>query len=1213
MKRQRTIRVVGANPFVIKRSEICAGLWSLLALLLLFCPLASAQNRPLASAPMPPSDLARQNMEQVAASATQIESVLHKDAGLMVELKRWVARDATDHGQLVSDSDLTDQAIYDRLETDLHFRSVATILLQQYGYLLPQVNPDSPQGKEQELLIQERVKWLAQDEEEELTAARQQKNNTLQQTQSCDPRVTPNCSVPQGNVPPGQQQQQIGIPNPPQNFSPNGQSPQMPVQRTLPTLEQTELMQQGATNALSGAQLPLDNSFNSLASLISPPSSAGPGTLAQPGSADVLQQFSQMSAAGQTTNPTTGLSVPGIPNNPNGGINQQEYPAYSVPYTGSLPEMNGYGEPISPNASPYPYGAAPYRPLKNPYRPSEIIPSQAMVRQADPYLDVPSLYDMYLQATPQPPTPERFGMQVFENGTRDNQVIPFDLPVGPDYVVGPGDSLAIDMWGGVSQRLLRTVDKEGRLSLPEVGPVLVAGKSLSDVQESVQKSLRTQFRDVSADVSLSRLRTIRVYVVGDVEKPGAYDISSLSTPLNALFAADGPTSQGSLRILEHKRGDQLVQDVDVYDLLLHGVSTDIQRLENGDTVLVPPIGPEVTVEGMVRRPSIYELKGEKSLADVLTLAGGILPTATLRHIEVQRVVAHEKRTMLSLDIPPNADPTAITQQLDSFQIQDGDKIRIFPIAPYNQDTVYLEGHVLRPGRYSYHEGMRVTDLISSYKDILPEPATQYAEIIRLNPPDYRPTVESFNLADALGHPGSAPLLDPLDTVQIFGRYDFENPPTVSVWGDVRQPGTYRTSGQIHLSDAIHMAGGLAPDAETEDAQVFRYLPDGQLKIFSVKLNDALGGNPTDNIVLNSRDRVLVHRSPAAVEPATVYIEGEVARPGRYPLTTNMTVADLIRAAGNLQQGADLNDADLTRYQWKGQTRITGEHEQVALNAAMAGDTSSNITLHNGDVLTIRQLPGWNDLGAAIAIRGEVTHPGSYGIKPGERLSSVLKRAGGFAPDAYPYGALLERGSVRDLESKSQEQLYERIKGMQTELKLTPTTDADQKAAQETAYQQWQTALEDLADNPPTGRVTVQISSNIRSWENTSRDIAVRAGDTLIIPKRPSYVMVQGQVYNPTAVSYRPGKSAKWYLGQAGGPTNLANKRAIFVIRADGTVIGSHGPSLWMGGGLDQALQPGDTVVVPEKALGGPKNWQVFFQMAQVLSGITTSAILAASY
>jgi len=844
------------------------------------------------------------------------------------------------------------------------------------------------------------------------------------------------------------------------------------------------------------------------------------------------------------------------------------------------------------------------------FRPNTTILSQAMLRQPNPYVDVPSLYDMYLQASPQPPAPERFGMQVFENGTRNEQMIPFDLPVGPDYVVGPGDSLSINLWGGVSQQFLRTVDKEGRVSLPEAGPLLVAGKSLADVQASVQKTLRSQFRDVSADVSLSRLRTIRVYVVGDVEHPGAYDISSLSTPLNALFAAGGPTPQGSLRIVDHNRGDQTVQAVDVYDLLLHGVKTGIERLENGDTVLVPPIGPEVTVSGMVRRPAIYELHSEKSLADVLTLAGGLLPTATLRHIEVQRLVAHEKRTMLSLDIPQDANEDAITKQLGAFQVQDGDKIRIFPIAPYDQDTVYLEGHVLQPGKYSYHAGMRVTDLISSYKDLLPEPATQYAEIIRLNAPDYRPTVESFNLADALSHPGSAPVLEPLDTLQIFGRYDFQNPPTVSVWGDVRVPGTYRTSGQLHLSDAIHMAGGLAPDAETEDAQVFRYLPDGQLKIFSVKLANALDGNPTDNIVLNSRDRVLVHRNPADVNPASVYIKGEVARPGRYPLTTNMSVADLVRAAGGLQPGADLKNADLTHYEWNGKAQMIGKHDDVDLSGAMSA--SSGDPLANGDVLTIRQLPGWNDLGATITVRGEVQHPGSYGIRPGEKLSSIIERAGGFAPDAYPYGALLERDSVRELETKSQEQLIERIKGMQTELKLTPTTDPTQKVAQDAAYQQWQESLEDLTNNTPLGRVAVQISSNVKSWANSSRDVAVRDGDTLVIPKRPSYVMVQGQVYNPTAVAYRPGKSAKWYLNQSGGATNLANKHAIFVVKADGTVIGGHGGLLWMGGGLDQALQPGDTVVVPEKALGGSKNWQAFFQTAQVLAGVATSAAIIAT-
>ena len=212
---------------------------------------------------------------------------------------------------------------------------------------------------------------------------------------------------------------------------------------------------------------------------------------------------------------------------------------------------------------------------------------------------------MYLQAVPTPPAVERFGMQIFENGTRDLNMIPMDLPVGPDYVLGPGDGVSIDLWGGVSRRFYRSVDREGRISLPESGPVLVSGKTLSQVQETVQKTLRTQFRDVSADVSLSRLRTVRVYVVGDVLKPGAYDISSLSTPLNALFAAGGPTARGSLRILKHFRGNDLVQDVDVYDLLLRGVKGDIQRLESGDTVMVPPLGPEITVEGMVRRPAIY--------------------------------------------------------------------------------------------------------------------------------------------------------------------------------------------------------------------------------------------------------------------------------------------------------------------------------------------------------------------------------------------------------------------------------------------------------------------------------------------------------------------------------------------------------------------------------------------------------------------------------
>ena len=290
------------------------------------------------------------------------------------------------------------------------------------------------------------------------------------------------------------------------------------------------------------------------------------------------------------------------------------------------------------------------------------------------------------------------------------------------------------------------------MALPEAGPVLVSGRTLGDAQEMVQRTLRTQFRDVSADVALLRLRSVRIYVVGDVNSPGAYDVSALSTPLNVLFVAGGVTSRGSLRRLQHYRGKDLIEEVDAYDLLLHGIRGDLQRIENGDSLMVAPLGPVVTVEGMVRRPAIYELRNEKTLVDVLDLAGGILPAAALRHIEVQRLLAHEKRTMLSVEINDTSDPEAVRKQLAAFAVQNGDQIHIFPIAPYNSESIYLVGHVLRPGRYSYKPDMKLTDLVTSYADLLPEPSARYAEIIRLHAPDYHPVVETFDLADALEHP-----------------------------------------------------------------------------------------------------------------------------------------------------------------------------------------------------------------------------------------------------------------------------------------------------------------------------------------------------------------------------------------------------------------------------------------------------------------------------
>jgi polysaccharide export outer membrane protein len=1184
--------------------------WGTLGIFVFLVPAVYAQQRNDNAGKT--SDLGVQNLSRVAASAAELKAVLLRDPGLMVELKRWIAKDATDHGQIVGDTDLSNYALFDRLEADIQFRSIATALVQRYGYLLPKLNPESDLAKEQELLRVERTKWIAQAQEEERAQARQKAAQDLQKFGTCDSQREPNCNAPQFAPSPAEapgQGPQLGVP--PSGTVPGEQNlPNSPGAGANP-LQRAQLMQTGdqSTDAMSQiSQLQLAGSLSGGSPLGNANTRGLGGLSSDTGETDTNRQLAAAFSGANlgAGSGTDGLLAAygmgmgtGMGTGMGAGMDGVNALLMNGGQTNSLSSSSGSSllVPMQPNRR---------YPVRTPAQPPD------MVRKMSPYEDIPSLYDMYVQAVARPSTPRRFGTEVFENGTRDLQLIPMDLPAGPDYVVGPGDGLSIDLWGSISQRLTRTVDREGRISLPEVGPVLVSGQSLADVQQNVQQILRSQFRGISAGVSLSRLRTIRIYEVGDVASPGAYDISSLSTPLNALFVAGGPSVRGSLRILKHYRGNQLVQTVDVYDLLLHGVKTGIEALENGDTVQVPPIGPQITVEGMVRRPAIYELRDEKNLASVLELAGGLLPTAAMRHIEVQRLVAHEKQTMLSLDIPDSTDTSEVRKKLESFEIQDGDRIRIYPIAPYNQDAIYVEGHVVRPGRYSYRADMRVTDVISSYKDLLPEPAAQYAEIIRLNAPDFRPSVESFSLVDALADPSKAPVLHPMDTLRIFSRFDFENPPTVAVMGDVRTPGTYQTAGQIRVADAIHLAGGLTPDAEMTDAQVFRYLPDGKFKIFSVSLSQALAGDPLENIVLEQRDRLLVHRNPDAVEQATVYIQGEVGKPGRYPLTTNMRVADLIRIGGGLKPSADPQSADLTKYEWSNQTKLAGKQEEVPIAAALAGDSNSNVPLHNGDVVTIRQLPGWNDLGASITVKGEVKHPGTYGIRPGERLSSVLERAGGFQPDAYAYGAILQRAQVRDLESREQDELILRVKGVQNNLELMPEGDPRQKQAKESAMQQYQTTLERLSATPPLGRVSIRISPTIDRWKNSPADIEVRAGDSFVVPKKPSYVMVTGQVFNATAVSYRPGKSAKWYLSQAGGPTLLGDKKGVFVVRADGSVLGTK-KSMWSGESLNATLQPGDTVVVPERAVGGPIQWQVIFSAAQVASSIASTMFIALHY
>src|SRR3984885_6937108 len=545
-----------------------------------------------------------------------------------------------------------------------------------------------------------------------------------------------------------------------------------------------------------------------------------------------------------------------------------------------------------------------------------------------------SLRDLYTQVPPDSVKLKRFGSEVFVNrddpthGGMGNRALPVDLPIGPDYVLGTGDALTINLWGGISQNFARVIDREGKIALPEAGSMVVAGLTLQQARSSIESELKQQYHNAQVDVTIARLRTVRVYVVGDVQRPGAYDVSSLSTPLNAIYQAGGPTGVGSLRIVRHYRGQQLIREVDLYSFLLNGVRMDDERLQAGDTLLIPPAGPQVAIFGMVKRPAIYELKGSSTLKDVLDDAGGATVAAALDHITIERIDPNKQRETVTLESKPTDTVQSIQTQIAAFDVKDGDRIHVAAILPYSERAIYVEGHVVRPGKFSYRDGMQLSDVIHSYQDLLPEPATQ-GEIVRLVAPDFHPETIQFDLPDALiGN--TNPSLQPFDTIRILGRYEVDAP--------------------------------------------------------------------------------------------QVTIRGEVLRPGTYAQTFDMTPMKLVNMAGGVKRDALLSSADLASYTIEDGKKVISQRASIHIRS----DEFDTVPLKPGDILTIHQLSGWNDIGASVILQGEVTYSGRYGLQEGERLSSVLRRAGGLRDTAYPAGAILIRTQVKELEEKTKGELIRQI-------------------------------------------------------------------------------------------------------------------------------------------------------------------------------------------
>lgn len=699
-------------------------------------------------------------------------------------------------------------------------------------------------------------------------------------------------------------------------------------------------------------------------------------------------------------------------------------------------------------------------------------------------------------------TLSQFGYDYFTKGP--SSFIPESaVPVGPDYIIGPNDKFTIYLWGGVEESYNVTVSRDGSITLPRLGTLVVAGLTFAELEDFLLHKFREYYPDFEMSVTMGSLRTIEVFIIGELKTAGTYSLTSLSTVISALFASGGPSKTGSMRDIKVYDNEQLIKSIDLYEFFIKGTRGNDILLQQGYTIFIPIIGPVVGIAGHVKRPAIYEIKNEQTIGDIIELAGGVLPTGHLQNVIVERIIDHKRRVINSFNLDPSYDKSDVNLNTPA---KDGDVIKIYPIFEGMEQVVYLEGHIKYPREYELRPGMRLADIIPSYDSLLPEPYLPQAEIIRLVPPDLHPEIVEFNL------------------------------------------------------------GSL------------------------------LAGDDSQNLLLQDRDRIKIYGLSEKSDMPQVTIVGSLRIPGAYRLYKGMTVKDLIFLAGNLTNTAYMEHAELTRV-IQGPTGTDTIKLTFSPQKALEGDPKDNIVLREDDLVQVRPIPKYAQaIERKMTLEGEFMFPGTYSFSEGERLSSVISRAGGLTKEAYPASAVFLRESVKEIQRERQKEYISRLE----EDILTLSTasaqtslDATQAAVMQQVLNSQKDLIAKLKASEPTGRMVIKIS-DIMLMPSSDYDVELRPADRLIMGKRPDSVNVMGEVYNPNALLLEKGKDVSYYLSLVGGMTNSADKKQIYVIKADGTVTSKKQEKLglfswdsqekrWgIGSFNSMKLDPGDTIIVPKK-------------------------------
>lgn len=745
------------------------------------------------------------------------------------------------------------------------------------------------------------------------------------------------------------------------------------------------------------------------------------------------------------------------------------------------------------------------------------------------------------------------------------------IPVPNDYVLGPGDRLEVQLYGNERGNYVLIVGRDGQVRFPKLGPVPVGGMRFEDVRNTISTRIARQFVGTEVSISMGELRSIRVFVLGDVERPGSYLVSALSTISNVLLTAGGITTVGSLRDVQLKRAGSVVTRLDLYDLLLKGDSSKDSRLLAGDVVFVPSVGATVAAFGEVNRPAIYEMKPGATVGELLYLSGGLKPRADPRYARLERVRGSSERITVDLNLAAGGDRQR--------QLESGDLLIVMAIRPSLQESVELTGAVHRPRSFEHTPGLHLTGIISSLDELQPGADPEYV-LVRREPELGRVEYLSADLRAALLSPkGAADLaLRPRDRVVVL-----------SSGGVVREPRRQTGRAPAAAGNGQDSPGSERAPQEREQAPLARD-PDAGLddrrRALQPLLAELRAGAQVD--------------SPTKV----VSINGVVRAPGDYPLEAGMTVSDLLRAGGRPSDAAYPQNAELTRYTIADGERRQTEVRLVDLAAVLRGDAAADLPLQPFDVLTVKLVPEWAEA-EFIELAGEVRFPGRYPIRQGETLRGVIERAGGFTPAAFPEGAVFTRASLRQREKEQLDKLATRLQSDLAVLALRNVQSPEKAASGEQALIVGRSLLMDLQNARPVGRLVIDATSLAAG---AGAEIELRDGDALFVPRTQQAVTVLGEVQSPTSHLWRTGLDRDDYIGLSGGLTAKADGERIYVVRADGSVVAR--PRSMFGGGGD-AIRPGDTIVAPldTERVGALSMWtsitQIIYNLAIAVAAVNS--------